>query len=132
MVMSKTQRVAAAKKAIKTIKAKGSREDFSIKIEVMQKFTKYSKGKLMCKCCEDDFLPHFLTMDHVFGRKEISKIKELKKINYNENRSADTLLRWINKHFDKNKKLIFKHFQPLCWNCNTAKFLYKTCPHQRK
>ena len=132
MVMSQAQRIASAKKAAKTIKTKGSSEDFSIKIEVMRKFTKYSKDKLTCKCCKENFQPHFLTMDHIFGRKEISKIKELKKIDYNENRSADRLLRWINKHFDKNKKIIFTHFQPLCWNCNTAKGLYKTCPHQRK
>jgi len=116
--------------AIKTIKKYGSKEEFTLKFEVMKKFTKISKNKLQCQCCKVFFQPHFLNIDHIHGRKEILKEKPLIKIGYNERRSGKQLLAWIQKKIDE--KIIFKHFQVLCWNCNIAKFLYKTCPHQRK
>ena len=118
-----------ADRAIATIEKYGSSEDFTIKEITMRKMTKVSKNKFMCQCCKDYFLPHFLDIDHIFGRKKITKDKELQKINYLESRSSKRLASWINKHLDN--KIIFKHFQILCHNCNRAKFLYKTCPHQQ-
>ncbi len=120
----------SANKAIKKIKKFGSKEEFSLKIEVMKEFTKISKDQLQCQCCKKLFLPHFLNIDHIHGRKEIINEKPLLAIGYNERRSGKQLLAWIKKNLDA--KIIYKHFQVLCWNCNIAKFLYKTCPHQRK
>jgi len=65
-------------KAIARIKKYGSSEDFTIKKEVMKKLTKISKDQFMCQCCKKYFLPHFLSIDHIKGRKEITKNEELK------------------------------------------------------
>ena len=116
-------------KAIQKIKKFGSTEDFTIKKEVMNELSKASKDKFLCQCCKKYFLPHFLTIDHISGRKEIVADKELRKLGYLESRSGKQLLSWIRKHLEN--KIIYKHFQVLCFNCNVAKFLYKTCPHQR-
>ena len=120
----------SANKAIATIKKHGSSEDFTIKKVVFRKLSKYSKDKFQCNCCKKFFLPHFLAIDHIHGRKEISKDKELLKIGYKESRNAKVLAKWISKHFEND--IIYEHFQILCHNCNVAKFLYKTCPHQKK
>ncbi len=71
-----------------------------------------------------------MDIDHVKGRKKITEIPALVKIDYNEGRSAKTLSIWLLKHI-KNP-IIPRHFQILCHNCNRAKFLYITCPHERK
>jgi len=126
---AKNARRAAAAKAIKTIETSGSSEEFILKKLVFASLSTKSHGKYKCKCCQNYFEPHFLAIDHIRGRKKISKIKALKDINYSEKRGGKALRSWINKYSDK--KIIHQHFQVLCFNCNVAKFLYKTCPHQR-
>ena len=128
-------RVKAAGKAISTIETKGSREDFPLKKSVFSWLSKKSKDKYRCACCKHYFEPHFLTVDHKFGRKKIPRTKflgdkKLKEIKYSEKRTGRSLRSWLEKW--KGKRVIYQHFQVLCFNCNSAKFLYKTCPHQRK
>ena len=155
VAMSKAKRSAAAKKAARTRKRRakaeakkrksrasgnavakkiekfGSKEDFTLKMEVMGKFTKKKNGKLLCRCCKQYLEPHFLNMDHIIGRKESTKDQKLKKIDYSENRRGKQLLSWLDTNI-RSKTLLNKHFQVLCWNCNVTKWLYKKCPHQRK
>jgi len=71
-----------------------------------------------------------LAIDHVKGKKKISKVPALVKINYKEKRSSKTLANWLLKHIQN--PIIPRHFQILCHNCNVAKFLYRVCPHERK
>ena len=118
------KRILAAKKAIERIKTMGSSEDFTLKKSVLKSFTKHKNDEFVCKCCKKYFLPHFLDVDHINGKMEISSNKQLQIIDYKQGRSGKTLLAWIQKH--KDKKIIRKHFQILCHNCNRAKFLYKT------
>ena len=118
-------------KVARKIEKYGSKEDFTLKIKVMGKFTKKKNGKLLCRCCKQYLEPHFLNMDHKIGRKNSTKDQKLKKINYNEGRSGKSLLNWLDSNIG-SKTLLNQHFQVLCWNCNTTKWLYKKCPHQRK
>ena len=134
MVRKKTDRSKSSKKspqqkAIITIKTKGSSEDFTLKKSVMKLFTKQKNDKTMCQCCKEYFLPHFFDVDHIHGKQEISSVKQLQMIDYSPKKHGKSLLKWLMTH--KDKKIIYKHFQMLCINCNRAKFLYKTCPHQR-
>ncbi len=149
MAISKARRSAAAKKAARTrkknkinqnrrersrksinkIKTFGSKENFTAKFEVGKRLSKKCGNTLQCQCCLVYFKPHFIDIDHKFGRHEITDIKSLQKINYNEGRSGKGLSRWVLTHIEKS--IIHVHFQILCHNCNRAKFLYKKCPHQR-
>ena len=149
MAISKAKRNAAAKKAAKTrrqnkinqnrregarksinkIKTFGSKENFTVKFDVGKRLSKKRGNTLQCQCCLMYFKPHFIAIDHKFGRHEITDIKSLQKINYRENRSGKDLSTWVLTHIEK--PIIHRHFQILCHNCNTAKFLYKKCPHQR-
>ena len=149
MAISKARRSAAAKKAARTrkknkinqnrrersrksinkIKTFGSKENFTAKFEVGKRLSKKRGNTLQCQCCLVYFKPHFIAIDHKFGRHEITDIKSLQKINYREDRSGKDLSTWVLTHIEK--PIIHRHFQILCHNCNTAKFLYKTCPHQR-
>ena len=119
-----------ARKAINRIKKFGSRENFKLKLDVGKKLSKKRGDTLQCQCCLVYFKPHFIDIDHKFGRHEITDRKSLQKINYSEGRSGKGLSRWVLTHIEK--PIIHVHFQILCHNCNRAKFLYKTCPHQRK
>ena len=119
-----------ARKAINRIKKFGSRENFKLKLDVGKKLSKKRGDTLQCQCCLVYFKPHFIDIDHKFGRHEITDRKSLQKINYSEGRSGKELSRWVLMHIEK--PIIHVHFQILCHNCNRAKFLYKTCPHQRK
>ena len=118
-----------ARKAINRIKKFGSRENFKLKLDVGKKLSKKRGDTLQCQCCLVYFKPHFIDIDHKFGRHEITDRKSLQKINYSEGRSGKGLSRWVLTHIEK--PIIHRHFQILCHNCNTAKFLYKKCPHQR-
>ena len=149
MAISKARRSAAAKKAARTrkknkinqnrregsrksinkIKTFGSKENFTAKFEVGKRLSKKRGNTLQCQCCLVYFKPHFIAIDHKFGRHEITDIKSLQKINYREDRSGKDLSTWVLTHIEK--PIVHRHFQILCHNCNTAKFLYKTCPHQR-
>ena len=149
MAISKAKRNAAAKKAAKTrrqnkinqnrregarksinkIKTFGSKENFTVKFDVGKRLSKKRGNTLQCQCCLMYFKPHFIAIDHKFGRHEITDIKSLQKINYRENRTGKDLSTWVLTHIEK--PIIHRHFQILCHNCNTAKFLYKKCPHQR-
>ena len=155
MAISKARRSVAAKKAARTrkinqkstkgkkaaadatytIRTKGSSEDFTLKKSVFSWLSKKSKDKYLCVCCQHYFEPHFLTIDHKFGRNEIPRKnrvgdKELKKIDYSAKRGGKSLRSWLDKH--NRKPIIIQHFQVLCFNCNVAKFLYRKCPHKRK
>ena len=118
-----------ARKAIDKIKKFGSKENFTLKFDVGKKLSKKRGDKLQCQCCLVYFKPHFIAIDHKFGRHEIADINSLQKINYREDRSGKDLSKWVLRHIEKH--IIHVHFQILCHNCNTAKFLYKKCPHQR-
>lgn len=74
--------------------------------------------KPSCACCGEDEI-NFLSLDHIDG----GGTQERKKLNS----------RGGNSFFFYLKKLGFpKGFQVLCHNCNMAKGIYKTCPHQLK
>lgn len=80
----------------------------------------YSKGKMVCKCCNEDAI-EFLAIDHIEGggnkhRKSISK----------SNSPNTSIYQWLRK----NKYPI--GFQVLCHNCNMAKSLYGECPHSKQ
>ena len=131
---AKNARRAAAAKAIKTIETSGSSEEFILKKLVFASLSTKSHGKYKCKCCQNYFEPHFLTIDHKFGKNQIPRKnrvgdKELKKIDYSAKRGGKSLRSWLDKH--GRKPIIIQHFQVLCFNCNVAKFLYRKCPHKR-
>ena len=119
-----------ARKSINKIKKFGSKENFTLKFDVGKILSKKRGDTLQCQCCLVYFKPHFIDIDHKFGRHEITDIKSLQKINYSEGRNGKDLSKWVLTHIEK--PIIRVHFQILCHNCNRAKFLYKTCPHQRK
>lgn len=87
------------------------------KLEV---FTHYSKeisdsDVPICACCKIDDI-RFLTLDHIEGRKHLSK-KEQK---------LKTLALW--RHV---KNIGFPEgYQVLCYNCNIAKGTMHFCPHE--
>jgi len=99
-----------------------------LKRKVMLAYSKkyLKKNGLFCFCCRKRLHLDFLTIDHVKGRKEMEKDKHLKKMGYKASREGPTLNNWL----IKNK--LPKGFQVLCWNCNTTKELYGSCPHKRK
>jgi hypothetical protein len=71
-----------------------------------------------CQCCgESD--KRFLTLEHVYGRK-------------NHGRSATGKRITGKKAMAEVKRLGFPKdkFQILCFNCNCAKGIYGKCPHQ--
>lgn len=80
-----------------------------LRLDVIKKLGNY------CKCCgESDSC--FLAVDHINGggHKEISELgrsKMYKKILESSNP--------------------FDEYQVLCHNCNSAKYYYKECPHQK-
>ena len=99
-----------------------------LKKKVMLAYSKkyLKKNGLYCFCCRKRLHLDFLTMDHVKGRKQMEKDKQLRKIGYMASREGPSLNNWLMK----NK--LPKGFQVLCWNCNTTKELYGLCPHKRK
>ena len=125
----KAKRKQAGHKAISTLKKTGghSQETQKIKLEVFSAYSKkfLKKNKPTCFCCGIDTHLDFLTLDHIDGRIDMIKDKKLEKIGYSENRRGKSLNMWLKK----NDYPI--GFQILCWNCNTTKFLYGKCPHQR-
>jgi hypothetical protein len=74
----------------------------------------FSHYGLICACCEESE-PAFLTIDHINGggRKHTDSIKT-------------TLYNWLKRNgFPAG-------FQTLCWNCNSAKHIYGSCPHKKE
>lgn len=69
-----------------------------------------------CACCGETELV-FLTFDHVDGGGR--KHRESEKI-------GGHLLLWLRRNGHP------ANFQVLCWNCNSAKHLLGTCPHQAR
>ena len=115
---TKKGRNAAAKKAkwTRENKTKGhSKENQKLKHEV---YEHYSKGKPKCNCCGEDASIDFLCIDHKAGRKD-------KKGNV-DTRRGSTMYAWLKRNNFPSG------YQVLCWNCNATKFVYTTCPHQRK
>lgn len=126
---SKYKRKKAAIKAThtrRTVTFGHTKETQKIKYQAMLGYSKkVVKNKPTCNCCGITELD-FLNIDHIKGKKEMMKIKTLRKIDYNPRRSGRYLNRWLIKNNFPNG------FQVLCFNCNTAKELYGTCPHKRK
>jgi len=69
-----------------------------------------------CACCGETE-SKFMSIDHVYGRKN----KKYKK----EPKSHNLLYLYLSK---KNKRL--SEYQLLCYNCNCAKGFYGVCPHK--
>lgn len=92
-------------------------QTIQFKLEV---FTHYSKeisnsDVPICACCKIDDI-RFLTLDHIEGRKHLSKREQKLK----------TLPLW--RHV---KKIGFPEgYQVLCYNCNIAKGTSYFCPHE--
>jgi hypothetical protein len=85
-----------------------SNERLKIKLEIIKEYG----GK--CACCEESSY-QFLTIDHINndGAEHRKTIK------------ASNFYSWLkNNNYPKN------NFQLLCFNCNCAKHIYGTCPHQ--
>ena len=85
-------------------------------------FTFYSKklsksNKPSCNCCGENTSLDFLCMDHVSGRK---KGKQM------DTRRRNALYSYLKRNNYPSG------YQVLCWNCNSAKFVYLVCPHKRK
>lgn len=85
----------------------------SVKLRVLRA---YSGEVPSCACCQETGLV-FLTLDHVDG--------------------DGAAQRRVNQHrggFQQYLQVIREGFPPgyavLCWNCNSAKHLLGTCPHQ--
>jgi hypothetical protein len=88
-----------------------------------EKYYKYKKrvfdayGGFRCVCC-DITNPVFLTIDHINGNGN----KHRKSIGANA--SGCHMYAWLVKNnFPEG-------YQVLCWNCNHAKHVDGTCPHQ--
>jgi hypothetical protein len=79
-------------------------------------FGHYSGEKIVCACCGESVI-EFLSLDHINGggnkqRKEIGT------------RGGHQFYQWIvNNNYPPG-------FQVLCFNCNHAKHICGTCPHQ--
>jgi hypothetical protein len=91
-----------------------------IKFQVFSVYSKrLSKSKIpCCNCCGENSHIEFLSIDHIEGRKHLSKeIKSLTGIK-------------IYHYLRKNRYP--KGYQVLCFNCNSAKGLFGQCPHEKK
>lgn len=71
-----------------------------------------------CQCCGESDV-RFLTLDHIDGRVNTGKSSTGKRITGKKSMAEAKRL-----GFPKDK------FQILCFNCNCAKGIYGTCPHQ--
>lgn len=65
-----------------------------------------------CVCCGENN-PSFLTLDHI----------------NNDGKAHRAITR--NVYSDLRKRGYPPVVQSMCWNCNMAKQIYGTCPHQR-
>lgn len=92
-------------------------QTIQFKLEVFSHYSKEISDSdvPICACCKIDDI-RFLTLDHIDGRKHLSKREQKLK----------TLVLW--RHI---KKIGFpKGYQILCYNCNIAKGTSLYCPHQ--
>lgn len=69
-----------------------------------------------CVCCGESF--EFLTLDHINNDGNEQR-KKFKRSTYWQYRDI------IDAGFPND-------LQPLCWNCNLAKYLYGECPHRKE
>ena len=102
-----------------------TKESRKVKVQQLKKdvFTVYSKRHSnsnipCCRCCGLDEHLDFLTVDHIDGRKTRPR-KEQGLLGANLNR-------WLRKNNYPDG------FQILCFNCNSTKGFFGTCPHGRK
>ena len=70
-----------------------------------------------CTCCGETEAS-FLTIDHVGGRGEGARHREV-------TGHGSRLVRWL-----KNQGWPKEGFRLLCWNCNCAIGMYGSCPHR--
>lgn len=92
------------------IKARSRAKTLEIKTTIINHYGKE------CACCGETEIK-FLTIDHIEG----GGTKHRKQLGGGGQR----IYRWLIKNnFPEG-------YQVLCWNCNCAKGLYNTCPHQQ-
>jgi len=79
-----------------------------------------------CTCCNEDKI-EFLSIDHIDGKgAEHRKSLGLDYGSDEKTVAGHNFYRWLKKNnYPKD------NFQILCFNCNYAKHVYGTCPHQR-
>ena len=69
-----------------------------------------------CECCGES-RTHFLTIDHIGGRKVVGHDRSLR---------GRKLYHWLKRNNYP------KGFRVLCWNCNCSIGMYGECPHQEE
>jgi hypothetical protein len=89
-----------------------------LKLEVFSIISKlHSNSKIpCCRCCRNSSHIDFLTIDHIEGRKNLSKDEKKLK--------GEKLNVWLRKNNYP------EGFQVLCWNCNMTKGSFGQCPHE--
>jgi hypothetical protein len=90
-----------------------------IKKEVFSHYSKLHSNSNIpcCRCCGENSHMDFLTVDHIDGRKNRPE-KEQKLVGL-------ALNRWLKKNNYP------EGFQILCFNCNSTKGFFGSCPHER-
>ena len=83
------------------------------RLDLKLKAIKQYGGK--CLCCGETELA-FMTIDHINGGGN----------KHRKTMRAMSFYRWLEKNNYPTG------YQTLCWNCNAAKGLFGTCPHQLK
>lgn len=78
---------------------------------------------LKCACCDEETI-EFLAIDHVDGNGNTHR----RELNNSDRVGSDALYRWLHKQRPNYPG----GFQTLCHNCNFAKHVYGSCPHQSR
>jgi len=101
------------------VKAKRVNQREKLKLEVFSWYSKFHSNSDIpcCRCCKESSYIEFLQVDHVLGKKHLTK--EEKKL------SGTYLHKYLKEHEYP------PGFQVLCANCNFAKGMYGKCPHER-
>lgn len=79
----------------------------------------------ICSCCKESNLA-FLTIDHIDGKGAAHRRSLQKSLKRKKNISSGDFYRWLKKNNYPND-----NYQVLCFNCNCAKHMFGTCPHQK-
>ena len=113
--------VTAGKKGARTRTITGGHQKRTqeLKREVMSFYSKkISNSKIpCCNCCGENASLDFLCIDHIAGRKQGRK-KDTKR--------GQALYSYLKRNDYP------PGYQVLCWNCNSAKFVYLRCPHKKR
>jgi hypothetical protein len=74
----------------------------------------YSKGTLVCDCCDENLI-EFLSIDHINGGGKQHRV---------ETGLGKAFYRWLERHNYPTG------YRVLCFNCNMSYGLFGYCPHQ--